>query len=243
MINITGIDMEAIEEEETNNDHFARKLNAYKLFWVFFIGSFLGVIIEVAWCIITRFHYENRVGLIYGPFNPVYGFGAVIMTLGLYPVRKKGDRLIMISGALIGAIYEYGSSWIQEKVFNSVSWDYSWMEFNLHGRINLLYSILWGFLAIIWIKDIYSRMSRWILKIPNNIGKPLTWILLVFMLFNGVMSAGAVTRWAERNDNIPSKTAYEQYFDEHYPDDRMKNIFPNMQFMKDSVNNKQVHVK
>jgi|GEM_PF-4663813 len=63
---------------------FASGLNFYKLFWIFFVGCFLGVVIETLYCLVTRHHFESRQGLIYGPFNLVYGLGALAMTLGLY---------------------------------------------------------------------------------------------------------------------------------------------------------------
>lgn len=44
---------------------FANGLNYYKIFWVFFIGCILGVVIEIIWCIITRFRFESRSGLIF----------------------------------------------------------------------------------------------------------------------------------------------------------------------------------
>ncbi|MEG1850039.1 MAG: hypothetical protein RR197_05725, partial [Oscillospiraceae bacterium] len=68
---------------------FASGLNLYKLFWVFFIGCFLGVVLETAWFLLTRFQLVNRTGLIYGPFNLIYGFGAVLMTLSLSWLADK----------------------------------------------------------------------------------------------------------------------------------------------------------
>lgn len=43
-----------------------RAMTFYKLFWVFFIGCFAGVVLETIYCLIQRGHYESRVGLIYG---------------------------------------------------------------------------------------------------------------------------------------------------------------------------------
>lgn len=34
----------------------------------------------------------RRTGLVWGPFNLIYGFGAVLLTLCLYRLRRKNDR-------------------------------------------------------------------------------------------------------------------------------------------------------
>ena len=133
-------------------------------------------------------------------------------------------------GALLGSVVEYICSWVQEVLFGSTSWDYSAMPFNLNGRINLLYSLFWGILAIAWVKDVYPRLAGLILKIPNKIGKPLTWLLTVFMIFNAVMSAVAVERWVDRTRGAEPATALGAYMDRHYPDERMQRIYANMEF-------------
>lgn len=61
----------------------------YELFWIFFIGCFLGVVIESIWCLVTRGYYESRSGLIYGPFNLVYGFGVLLMTIGIVQLNTN----------------------------------------------------------------------------------------------------------------------------------------------------------
>lgn len=86
---------------------FAHGLNFYKLFWIFFVGCFLGVVIETLYCLVTRHHFESRQGLIYGPFNLVYGVGALAMTLGLYWLRGKRDLWVFLGGFVIGSAFEY----------------------------------------------------------------------------------------------------------------------------------------
>ena len=154
-----------IDFEEKRARHFAQGKSFYKLFWVFFIGCFLGVIIERLWCFVRFGVFEPRVGLIYGPFNLVYGVGAWALTMALYQFRNRSKLFSFIGGALVGSVVEYMCSWFQETVFGSVSWDYSNQPFNLNGRICLLYSIYWGLLGILWIKEIYPRMARLILRI------------------------------------------------------------------------------
>lgn len=219
-----------IDYEEKITKHFAAGAAFHKLFWVFFIGCFGGVVLETIWCIITRGHYESRVGLIYGPFNLVYGFGALVLTYSLYKYRNRSSFYSFIGGFVAGSLVEYLCSFFQEMAFGSTSWDYSSMPFNLNGRICLQYSIYWGILGIIWIKTIYPFMATWILKIPNKVGKPLTVILLVFMIFNSFMSASVVYRWYQRTQDKPSANIFETYIDEHYPNQRMEKIYANLEF-------------
>lgn len=222
-----------IDYREKQEAHFAQGMTFYKLFWVFFIGCFAGVVLETIYCLIQRGHYESRVGLIYGPFNLVYGIGALCLSSALYQFRNRGRVFSFVGGFVVGSVVEYACSWFQEVCFGSTSWDYSNMPYNLNGRICLLYSIFWGILGIFWIKDIYPRMAKWILKIPNKVGKPLTWVLLVFMVFNSVMTLFTSLRWTARREGIEPRNAFEAYLDEHYPDERMQKIFANAEFTED----------
>ena len=222
-----------IDYREKQEAHFAQGMTFYKLFWVFFIGCFAGVVLETIYCLIQRGHYESRVGLIYGPFNLVYGIGALCLSGALYRFRNRGRVFSFVGGFIVGSVVEYACSWFQEVCFGSTSWDYSNMPYNLNGRICLLYSIFWGILGIFWIKDIYPRMAKWILKIPNKVGKPLTWALLAFMVFNSVMTLFTSLRWTARREGVPASNAFEAYLDEHYPDERMQKIFANAEFTED----------
>lgn len=222
-----------IDYREKQEAHFAQGMTFYKLFWVFFIGCFAGVVLETIYCLIQRGHYESRVGLIYGPFNLVYGIGALCLSGALYQFRNRGRVFSFVGGFVVGSVVEYACSWFQEVCFGSTSWDYSNMPYNLNGRICLLYSIFWGILGIFWIKDIYPRMAKWILKIPNKVGKPLTWVLLVFIVFNSVMTLFTSLRWTARREGVEPRNAFEAYLDEHYPDERMQKIFANAEFTED----------
>ena len=222
-----------IDYQEKITNHFTRGLNFYKLFWIFFIGCIGGVIIETIFCLITRGHYESRVGLVIGPFNLVYGLGALALTMALYKFRNRSASHAFVGGFIVGSIIEYLCSLFQEMVFGSVSWDYSRFPFNVDGRICLLYSIFWGILGIIWIKVIYPRMSVWILLIPNKIGKITSWILLVFMLFDSLFTGIVVYRWTQRMDGMVATNTMETWIDQHYDDQTMEDIFPNMMFIEE----------
>lgn len=70
----------AIDLVEERREHFARGCNGYKLLLICFTGSFLGVVLETLWCLVTTGRIESRAGLVYGPFNLLYGAGAMALT-------------------------------------------------------------------------------------------------------------------------------------------------------------------
>ncbi|MGL4606122.1 MAG: putative ABC transporter permease [Eubacteriaceae bacterium] len=213
---------------KNGNKSFASGIDYYKLFWVFLIGCFLGVVVETLFCLVTNGYIESRQGVIYGPFNPVYGFGAVLLTLVLHPVAKKNWFIIFLFSMVLGGGFEFISSYIQQMTTGTISWQYHDLPFNLAGRTSLMYSFFWGILGLLWVKEIYPIMSKFIEKIPKKMGVPLTWVLTVLMVFNMGISLVAINRWNERLAGVPASTAFERFLDDAYPDDYLKKIYPNM---------------
>ena len=219
-----------IDYKETKTNNFAAGINFYKIAIICISGSFAGVVVELLWCLVRNGYLESRAGLFYGPFNLLYGVGAVALTLILYRYRNRSSAFSFFGGIVIGSAVEYLLSWGQETLFGSTSWDYSELPFNINGRICLLYSVFWGILGVLWIKSIYPRVAKIILKIPDKAGKIITWALTVFMIFNAVMSLLSVWRWSERVHNVPATTIADEFFDKRFPDSRMERIFANMEF-------------
>lgn len=106
------------------------------------IYSFLGWIVECLYCALISGEWVNR-GFLYGPFIPIYGFG-IIMVLWALNYLPNNPFIIFIGSIIITSILEYFTSLILELIFKTKWWDYSDMPFNLHGRICLLNSILFG---------------------------------------------------------------------------------------------------
>ena len=183
---------------------FARGCGFYKLACLFFLGS-----------------------LVYGPFSIVWGMGCVLLTLILYQYRERSDSFIFLFGTFLGGAYEYICSVLGELFFGTIFWDYSGIPFNLGGRINLLYCFFWGIAAVVWMKFLYPRLSALIERIPVKPGKWLTWIMVVFMCFNMLISSLALYRYNQRQTNSSAETnAYTEFIDTHFPDERMERIYP-----------------
>ena len=216
------------EEEYPAANVFAAGIGFYKLFWLFLIGAFVGDLIETVFVWGTSGVLMSRSSLLYGPFSVVWGLGAAILTVVLRGLMDKSDRYIFVGGALMGGVYEYMCSVVTEKLFGKVFWDYSKIPFNLNGRINLLYCVFWGIAAVIWVKEVYPRISALIEKIPMKVGKVLTWVLVVLLAVDVLLSCMALGRMDQREKGIPATNAVQQFLDEQYPDEYLTQRYQNM---------------
>ena len=214
--------------ENKEDKPFAYGFCFTKLFYLFVIGSFIGTILETIWAFCVDGHFEMRVGMVYGPFIPVYGGGACFLTAALYKLYKLNDTLVFVISAFVGAGFEYFCSWLQEQMFGTVSWDYSDTPFNLDGRTNLMYALIWGFLGLVWVRYLYPWTAKLIEKIPKRAGAIITTFLIVFMAFNGFMSVTATARWTHRTEGVPASNSFEEYLDEKFDNEKMEFLFPGM---------------
>ena len=214
---------------------FAEGLSSTKLYLIYIIGSIFGVYFEQIRNLIKHlvnngeWFWEYRRGLIYGPFNPLYGFGAMVLVWLL--LRKPLSNLkTFIYGSLIGGVVEYLVSFLQETFTGTTSWDYTGFIGNINGRTNIPYMLVWGLLAFILVKVIYPFVSKWVEKIPYNVGRLGTNIIHVFMFFDCFLSFGALIRWGLRRKGVEAVTFLGRFFDKFYPDAFLIKHYPNMTY-------------
>jgi uncharacterized membrane protein len=100
---------------------------------------------EVVLKYIQLHRFVNR-GFYTGPVCPIYGSGAVLITLvvqWLSPLEYAVGTTFAISFLLCGAL-EYFTSLVMEKRFHARWWDYSQKPMNLHGRVWIGNLVLFG---------------------------------------------------------------------------------------------------
>ncbi len=83
-----------------------------------------------------------------------------------------------------------------------------------------------------WVKICYPKISGFIEKPPALGGKIATWVLLVLMICNGLISAAAMIRYVERKDGIEADNSVESFLDDKYPDQLVEWVWPNMRIEK-----------
>ncbi len=200
-------------------------------FWTFVLGSLLGVIIETIWCLIKYRKFESRKGVIFGPFNPLYGAAAVALSFSINVSSNKSLGYIFITGVVIASFIEYMCSYFQEKFTGTVSWNYKDFKWNLHGRINFVYSIMWGFLTLLWAKTFMPMIDDAMVFFQDR--EFLTIISFILMLLDCVISFAACIRRKQRREKVYAHTKFEKHLDYFYNDEVMDKVYANSEFVDD----------
>ncbi len=213
-----------------DTERLVSSLDPYKLFFVFLVGAFIGFAAETFWCFVTVGHFEWRSGLVYAPFNPVYGFGADVLYIALLRFKKKDIIPVFFIGAAAGSAVEYFCSLIQEKTIGTVSWDYSQRPFNVGSRICLKYTVAWGLLAVLWVAAVRPGLDLLMSGIPMKIVRRLTVVMFIILLIVSIISVAALVRWKERLGGNVAANLFDSLLDRSFPDDKMMFFYPNMMF-------------
>ncbi|NLT11971.1 MAG: putative ABC transporter permease [Clostridiaceae bacterium] len=221
--------LDQIEFDESQREHFAPGIGFCKLFWVFLFAGAFGVLLETSYCFWRTGFIESRATFVWLPLNMVYGVAGVIMTVVLYCLRKFSRVGVFFVGMFLGCVIEFLCSLVQEHVFQSISWRYSGPT-NILGRTSLKYALVWGLLALMWMKVIYPLISMALLKIPRKAGRVITAVLVLILLLNMVVTFLAVQRWAVRSSEPDTEVRIYQWVDAWFPDSRMEQLFPNLRF-------------
>ena len=235
-------DQEAAEEGMLGRDLEGKgyiQLNFFNLFWVFFVCSILGLAIEVVYhmVVVDPGVYQDRAGLLFGPFSPIYGVGAALLTIALNRFYRANPLVIFLVSAVIGGVFEAFVSWFMQTSFGAVAWDYTGMTIFgfpdpvailFHGRTSTPFMCMWGALGFVWIKVCLPWLLKLINMIPWKIRYSLTSLVAVLMLVNAVMTLQALDCWFERVSGTASTTPVEEFYAEHFDNAYMADRFQSM---------------
>ena len=221
------------------------ELNFFNLFWVFVVCCVLGLIIETVYhfAVVVPGEIQDRAGLLFGPFSPIYGFGAVLMTVALNRFYKANPVIIFVVSAVIGGLFEAATALFMEMGFGAVAWDYSGSTiFGLFpdpiaalfgGRTSALFMCMWGALGFVWIKFCLPWMLKLINLIPWRARYAVTALCAALMLVNGIMTLEALDCWFERLAGIEQTTPVEEFFAANYDNAYMEHRFESMTITPD----------
>ena len=227
-----------------------KQVTVHQLFWYFLIFSILGLVIETLYCYFTMGILESRKGFIWGPFCPVYGVCGAILIYILDKMNLKNIIKLFIAGFIIGSIGEYILSYILESIYGIRFWNYEYLQYNLNGRISLIFSIYWGILAIILIKFVKPLIDKLVNIIIPNKRNIIEFGIFIFLCIDGLATIWAIQTYQNRvlynieykaKNNNPIFKIREIVENNYFTNDRISNTFPNLR-IKDE-NGKEIWIR
>lgn len=216
-------------------------INFFNLFWIFGVASIVGLVAEELYhyFVVVPGEWQDRAGLLFGPFSPIYGFGAVLMTVGLNKLYKHNLFLIFILSAFIGGAFEVLASYFMEYMYGGVAWNYSDQPLSFcGGRTCAFFMFLWGCMGVFWLKACLPVLVKMLNKIPWNLRYSLTLIATIFMLIDCIMTLQSLDCWYMRQANDPSgiqSTPISQFYAKNFDDDYMQKRFASMSIDVDAA--------
>ncbi len=213
------------------------ELDFFNIFWIFVVASVIGVVIESVYhvLVVDFGHYEDRAGLLFGPFSPIYGCGAVLMTLALNRFHKAPVWTVFCVSAVIGGAFEYFTSCFMEYCFGAVAWDYTGTFLNINGRTNFMFMCMWGALGVMWIRWALPALLYVINLIPWQWRYSVTAVCAVLMVADCCMTLVALDCWYSRLSGLSPDNALEWFCAEHFDNTWMENRFESMSIVPDTA--------
>lgn len=158
---------------------------------LFFTYAFLGWIMEVICKLIQTKKFINR-GFLIGPYCPIYGWGAIIITI-LLDKYLSDPIVLFVMAIVICSIIEYATSYLMEKIYHARWWDYSTKKFNINGRICLETMIPFGILGLLIMYFANPFFISIYEKIPELVINIICIILLILFIIDNIVSSNIIS--------------------------------------------------
>ena len=177
-----------------------------KYFVEFIVYSFLGWMWECFYCCVVSKHWTNR-GFLYGPVCPIYGVGAILCSVifehasltisGTTPLWE-----VFVICTFGSAVLEYTTSFLLEKFFHALWWDYSNIPFNIHGRICLPVMFCFGAAGIVVVKFILPAADHVKAGMQPVFAESLALFLMAVFAADIALSVESLVDLTQRLDTI-----------------------------------------
>ncbi len=212
---------------------------------------------SAGWCMEVFLKYRqyhrfiNR-GFLTGPVCPIYGCGAVLITVLVGSLASVESGVVMtfaLSFLICGAV-EYLTSLVLEKIFHARWWDYSQKPMNLHGRVWIGNLILFGLAGVLIMHllnpAIYKLLGIFSLKAREGIASVLLAVFaadcVVSFFVLKLVKVGVDSSEADNTEEI-SKEVRQLLTDKSYFHRRFADAYPDVVYRTERVQARLAAVK
>ena len=216
-------------KEQVKPDRGFLHIDYFTLFWLFVSGCVFGLVVETAFHAIVYGGYESRAGLVWGPFSPIYGVAAVVLTAFLNRFYHSHNLIIFLVSMVLGSVIEYSASLMMEELWGAVAWNYDGTFGSIHGRTNFAFGVMWGLLGLVWVRTVLPAIKHAFTHVnAKSIAVRLvTAVLSVFLALDIALTLFALDRESQRAVGVPATTWEQQFFDQHFTDDYLQSRMQN----------------
>ena len=219
-------------------------------FLLFMIYAILGWCMEVTCKLIQYKRFINR-GFLIGPYCPIYGYGAILIT---FLLKKYTDDPIILffMAIIICGTLEYLTSYFMEKIFKARWWDYSQKKFNINGRVCLNTIVPFGLLGLFIMYISNPFFISKIQQLPEMWLNILFWTLLIIYIIDNIVS-GIVIRYVKKTEKIVgkdldnteeiTKKVKEVLQNKSMLHRRLLNAYPSLEAVKIKIKEKKEEIK
>lgn len=152
---------------------------------LFFFYSAAGWAVESTYCSLGEKRFINR-GFLTGPMCPIYGTGALVMTLCMYNPFQDKPLMVFLLGMVLCDIVEYITSVLMETLFHARWWDYTYEFLNIRGRICLKHTLFWGIASVAFVYILHPGVDKVISSMSDTAIIIITSIVLVIFAVDAV---------------------------------------------------------
>lgn len=196
----------------------------------FFIYGFAGWIWESFICPIITGHKIKNSGFLIGPIVPIYGVGALTVSLLLSPTYSY--LTIFIEGAFVACVIEYLTSWGMEAMYHRRWWDYSDKAFNVNGRVCLEGFLIFGLFSVIAVRFVQPFLMEQIMNHQTTGLIILATVLSTVFVIDFIVTIKSLAHLEERLDAFLKDL--EEYRQKAFDDFKVnqKNLYDILSTMK-----------
>ncbi|MEE1160309.1 MAG: putative ABC transporter permease [Atopobiaceae bacterium] len=202
----------------------------YQVVIIFVVGSVAGLLLEETWMFITAHLTQSRVGLVWGPFSPLYGFGATLLTIITFEMRKRRVKpwIVFLVAVVVGGTLEQITGWGMEHLFHAQSWTYEHLPDHITKYTAWRFLFFWGLLGLVWYKFVMPNLLYAIGKPTTKRAAIFVGVLAAYLCVDIFMTLAVLNRMTERDEGIPATNAFDKYLDENYTDEWIHHRFQNL---------------
>ena len=219
-------------------------------FLLFLAYSVTGWCLEVIGKLIEKKKFINR-GFLIGPYCPIYGTGAILITFLLKKYVPDPFALFVMAILVCGTL-EYLTSYFMEKIYHARWWDYSQRKFNINGRVCLNTIIPFGLLGMFIMYVSNPFLIGKIEALPELALNILFWVLLIVFLIDNIVSTNIISNvgktakeFGKSLDNTEeiTKKVKEALTGKSALYRRLLNAYPKIQAIQTKIKQKQEEIK